>query len=50
MTGWLALTFIVAVVDATAAIFAIGRKAGAATEATKARETELKSQKEASDA
>jgi hypothetical protein len=38
------------VVIATAAIFAAGCKAGAATEAAKAREAELKSQKEASDA
>ncbi|CUU41649.1 hypothetical protein BVIRIDIS_06420 [Blastochloris viridis] len=37
-------------VIATAAIFAAGRKAGAAAEAAKAREVELKSQKEASDA
>lgn len=50
MTGWIALILIVAVVVATAAIFAAGRKAGANTEATKAREAELKSQKEASDA
>ena len=50
MTGWFALALIVAVVVATAAIFAAGRKAGAAAEAAKAREAELKSQKEASDA
>lgn len=50
MTGWFALTLIVAVVVATAAIFAAGRKAGIAAEAAKAREAELKSQKEASDA
>lgn len=45
MTGWIALVLIVAVVVATAAIFAAGRKAGAAAEAA-----ELKCQKEASDA
>ena len=50
MTGWIALVLIVAVVVATAAIFAAGRKAGAAAEAAKSREAELKSQKEASDA
>ena len=50
MTGWLALALIVAVVIATAAIFAAGRKAGAAAEAAQARGAELKSQKEASDA
>ena len=50
MTGWFALALIVAVVIATAAIFAAGRKVGAATEAAKARGAELKSQKEASDA
>ena len=50
MTGWFALFLIVAVVVATAAIFAAGRKAGAATEAAKAQRAELKSQKEASDA
>jgi hypothetical protein len=48
--GWIALVLIVAVAIATAAIFAAGRKAGAAAEAPKAREAELKSQKEASDA
>lgn len=50
MTGWFALALIVAVVVATATIFAAGRKAGAAAEAAKAREAELKSQKDASDA
>ncbi|MCA3584630.1 MAG: hypothetical protein IOC90_05515 [Methylocystis sp.] len=50
MTGWIALVLIVAVVVATAAIFAAGNKAGATAEAAKAREAELKSQKEASDA
>ena len=50
MTGWIALVLIVAVVVATAAIFTAGRKAGAAAEAAKAHEAELKSQKEASDA
>jgi hypothetical protein len=50
VTGWFALVLIVAVVIATAAIFAAGRKAGTAAEATKAREAELKSQKEVSDA
>ena len=50
MTGWFALALMVAVVVATAAIFAAGRKTGAAAEAAKAREAELKSQKEASDA
>ena len=50
MTGWFAFALIVAVVIATAAIFAAGRKAGAATEAAKTREAELKSQKDASDA
>ena len=50
MTGWFALVLIVAVVIATAAIFAAGRKAGAATEAAKAQRAELKSHKEASDA
>ena len=50
MTGWFAFALIVAVVIATAAIFSAGRKAGAAAEAAKAREAELKSQKEASDA
>jgi hypothetical protein len=49
VTGWFAFALIVAVVIATAAIFAAGRKAGAA-EAAKAREAELKSLKEASDA
>ena len=50
MTGWFALALIVAVVLATAAIFAAGRKAGTAAEAAKAQRAELKSQKEASDA
>ena len=50
MTGWFALVLIVAVVIATAAIFAAGRKAGTAAEAAKGREAELKFQKEASDA
>lgn len=50
MSGWIALVLIVAVAVATAAIFAAGRKAGAAAEAAHAREAELKSQKEASDA
>lgn len=50
MTGWIALVLIVAVVVATATIFAAGRKAGTAAEAAKAREADLKSQKEASDA
>lgn len=50
MTGWIALALIVAVVVATAAIFAAGRKAGAAAEAAKAREAVRKSQKDASDA
>jgi len=50
VTGWFALALIVAVVLATAAIFAAGRKAGAAAEASKAREAERKFQKEASDA
>lgn len=50
MTGWMALALIVAVVVATAAIFAAGGKAGATAEAAKAREAELKAQKEASDA
>ena len=50
MTGWIALVLIVAVVIATAAIFSAGRNAGVAAEAAKAREAELKSQKEASDA
>ena len=50
MTGWFALVLIVAVVIATAAIFAAGRKAGAADEAAKACAAELESQKEASDA
>jgi len=50
VTGWFALALIVAVVIATAAIFAAGRKAGADAEAAKAREAELKSHKEASDA
>ncbi len=50
MTGWIALASIVAVVLATAAIFAAGRKAGTADEAAKALAAELKSQKEASDA
>jgi hypothetical protein len=50
VTGWIALALIVAVAIATAAIFAAGRKAGVAAEAAKAREAELKSQKEASDA
>jgi hypothetical protein len=35
---------------ATAAIFAAGRRAGTTAEAAKAREAELKSQQEASDA
>ncbi len=50
MTGWFALVLIVAVVIATAAIFASGRKAGVATEAAKAREGGPKLQNEASDA
>ncbi len=50
MTGWFALAPIVAVVIATAAIFAAGRKAGAAAEAAKAQRAEFKSQKEVSDA
>jgi hypothetical protein len=50
VTGWITLVLIVAVVIATAAIFAAGRKAGIAAEAAKARAAELKSQKEASDA
>ena len=50
MTGWIALALIVAVVVATAAIFAAGSKAGAAAEAAKAREAELESQRETSDA
>jgi Sec-independent protein translocase protein TatA len=50
VTGWIALVLVVAVVIATAAIFAAGRKAGATVEAARAREAELKSQKEASDA
>lgn len=50
MTGWFAFALIVAVVVATAAIFAAGRKAGAAAEAAKAQRAELESQKEASDA
>ena len=50
MTGWIAFALIVAEVIATATIFRAGRKAGAAAEAAKAREAELKSQKEASDA
>ena len=50
MTGWFALVLIAAVVVATAAIFAAGRKVGAAAEAAKAQRAELKSQKEASDA
>jgi hypothetical protein len=50
VTGWFALVLIVAVVVATAAIFAAGHKAGAAAEAAKARDAELNSQKEASDA
>ncbi len=50
MTGWIALALIVAVVIATTAIFRAGREAGAAAEAAKAREAELKSQQEASDA
>jgi Sec-independent protein translocase protein TatA len=50
VTGWFALAFIVAVVIATAAIFAAGREAGAAAEAARARAAELNSQKEASDA
>lgn len=50
MTGWIALVLIVAVVVATAAIFAAGRNAGVAAEAAKGRDAELKSQKEASDA
>jgi len=47
VTGCLALAPIVAVVIAIAAIFAAGSKAGAATDAAKARADELKSQKEA---
>jgi hypothetical protein len=50
VTGWFALALIVAVVVATAAIFRAGRKAGAAAEAAKGHEAELKSWKEASDA
>jgi hypothetical protein len=50
VTGWIALALIVAVAVAIAAIFSAGRMAGAAAEAAKAREAELKSQKEASDA
>ncbi len=43
MTGWFALALTVAVVIATAAIFTAGHKTGAATEAAKAREAELRS-------
>jgi hypothetical protein len=50
VTGWFALALVVAVVLATAAIFASGRKAGVATEAAKARQAELESQKESADA
>ncbi len=50
MIGWVALFLIVVVVLATAAIFHVGRKAGAAAEAAKARKADLKSEKEASDA
>jgi hypothetical protein len=50
VTGWITLTLIAAVVIATAAIFRTGHRAGAAAEAAKAREADLKSQKEASDA
>ena len=50
MTGWFALALIAAVVIATAAIFRAGRKAGAAVEAAKAREADLNSEKDASDA
>lgn len=50
MTGWIGLVLIIAVVIATAAIFAAGHKAGTVTEAAKARRAELKSQKETSDA
>jgi hypothetical protein len=41
---------IVLAVSAAGAIYLTGRRAGAAAEAVKAREAELKSQKEASDA
>lgn len=50
MSGWFALALIAAVVLTTAAIFRAGRKAGAAAEAAKAREAELKSQTDVSDA
>jgi hypothetical protein len=50
VTGWITLALVVAVAIVTAAIFAAGRRAGAAAEAAKAREAELKSQQEASDA
>jgi hypothetical protein len=50
VTNWIALALIVAVVITTAAIFSAGRKSGAAAESAKAREAELESQKEASDA
>lgn len=50
MIGWITLVLIVAVAIATAAIFAAGRKAGAAAEAAKAREAENQSLKEASHA
>lgn len=50
MSGWAALALIAAVVLTIAAIFRAGRKAGVAVEAAKAREAELKSQTDVSDA
>ncbi|MCA3561812.1 MAG: hypothetical protein IOC82_12370 [Aestuariivirga sp.] len=50
MSAWITLVLIAAVVLTTAVIFRAGRNAGAAAEAAKAREAELKSQTEVSDA
>lgn len=48
--GWIALSFFVAAIIITAAVFAAGREESTVAEAAKAREDELKSQKETSDA
>ncbi len=47
VTGWVVLALIVAVVISTATILTAGRKAGAANKAAEARQSELKSEKEA---
>lgn len=50
MSAWPLIALIVLAASAAGAIYLAGRRAGAATEAAKAREAELKSEQEASDA